>query len=117
MRLPRLSRGLAVLSSDAEVVGQVEGTCPLDGGGEATFAVVRMRRFGGGRKLLPVAAARFHLGVVQLPFPSIRIDEAPAFQEHRPPYDQIAHARGFWGEQAGDDAGRLGYGRLAAQPA
>lgn len=114
MRLTSLKRGVQVLDSDSRVVGRVEGTWPDDGGGEPDFAVVRIRRFGGEHKLLPVRAARFSEAAVQVPYSATHIDDAPSFDPDRRGYDQAARARSFWGEHADDDAGRLGYERLAA---
>jgi hypothetical protein len=110
----RLKRGLIVLDAQARVVGRVEGTFPLDGGNDPDFAIVRIRRFGGEKKLLPIGAARVHPGAVQVPYSSEHISEAPEYDDSRAHYDQAAHARSFWGEHADDDASRLGYRRLAA---
>ncbi len=110
----RLQRGTAVLDSTGHVVGTVIGSYPLDGGGDPEFAIVRGRRFGGGTKLLPVAAAKSHPGALQLPFSASRIGEAPEFDRGGPHASQAAHARTFWGEHVGDEARRLGFRRLAA---
>ncbi len=114
MRPRLLHRGMTVLDAGGAVLGRVEGSFPLDGGGEADLAVVRLRRFGESMKLLPVSAARYDAGAVQLPVTAARVDDAPSYDPARGAADQAAHARFFWGEHAGDDAGRLGYARLAA---
>ena len=114
MRLSPLKRGLPVLDSGARVVGRVEGTWPDDGSGDPDYAVVRIRRFGGEHKLLPVRAARFLPSALQVPFSASHIDDAPAFDPDRRGHEQAARARSFWGEHAGDEAGRLGYARLVA---
>lgn len=112
MLTTRLQRGLIVLDAQARVVGRVEGTFPLDGGYDPDFAIVRIRRFGGEKKLLPVRAARVHPGAVQVPYSSERIADAPVYDDDRAHRDQAAWARSYWGEHADDDARRLGYDRL-----
>ena len=112
--MTRLKRGTLVLDAQTTVVGRVEGTFPLDGGNDPDFAIVRVRRFGGEKKLLPIAAARFHPGALQVPYSSARIADAPVYDDSRGHYDQAAYARSFWGEHADDDAARLGYSRLVA---
>ena len=114
MITPRLHRGLIVLDAQARVVGRVEGSFPLDGGNDPDFAVVRMRRFGSDKKLLPVGAARVHPGAIQVPYSADRIADAPVYDDTRAHYDQAAWARSYWGEHADDDVARLGYRRMAA---
>ena len=103
---------MAVLDSDARVIGRVEGTFPAAATWDAEFAVVRGRRFGGGHRLLPVTAARFHPGAVQVPFTAQRVAAAPEFDDDRPHRGQADHARAYWGAHADSDARRLGYSRL-----
>ncbi len=105
---------MPVLDADGAVVGRVEGAFPLDGGGDADLVVVRLRRFGEYMKLLPASAARHDDGTVQLPVTASRVEEAPPYDPARGAAEQAAHARHFWRDHAGDEAGRLGFARLAA---
>ncbi len=114
MHTTRLQRGTLVLDAQAQVVGRVEGTFPLDGGNDPDFAIVRLRRFGGEKRLLPIAAARWLPTAIQVPYSSAHISDAPSYEADRAHYDQAAYARSYWGEHADDDAARLGYRRLVA---
>lgn len=96
------------------MLGRIEGSFPLDGGGESALAIVRLRRFGEYLKLLPVSAARYDDGCVWLPITAARVDDAPPYDPARATAGQAAEARFFWGEHVGGHAGRLGFARLAA---
>jgi len=105
----RVLRGMPVLDSGSLVIGRVEAVV-----GDDELALVRVRRFGAGLRLLPVSAAEVEDGVVRVPFTSVQAEDAPVYERDQPLAPQADHARAHWGEHAAIDARGLGFRRLAA---
>lgn len=102
--------GLLLVDSLEDSLGRVDGTWPLDGGGEPEFAIVRTGRFGEAR-LIPLGNARIVDGLLQVPFTKAEVEDAPSLDTGRYLRDQVDEARAYW--TLGSDYNRLGYDRAA----
>lgn len=93
---PRTSPlGLLLVDRHEETIGRIDGTWPLDGGGEAEFAMVRTGTFGEMR-LVPLAVTSIVDGLLQVPFSRREVIDAPPLEMGRYLYEQIDRARGYY---------------------
>lgn len=87
--------GQALVDRDGVTIGSVDGTWPLDGGGEPEFALVRIGRFGETR-LVPLAGLAEVAGLLYVPFTRREVEDGPALELGRFLYEQVDRARTYY---------------------
>ena len=104
-------RGKPLLDVDGAAVGRIADTWPLDGSGEADYAVVQMGRFSRPR-LVPLRPSRHSEDGLQVPYTRLEIDDAPLL-DLSGHYDPAGLAHAYW--QQLTDAEALGYDAVARE--
>ena len=95
MRIETSPLGLTVVDADGRTAGRVEDTFPYDGC-HYEFAVVRLRRRFGERRMVPLQGAVRDDDVLQVPYSFAEIDDAPAAERSRYGVEPEALARAYW---------------------
>ena len=95
MRKKGLLLGMPVRDRDGVEIGRVSDTFPFDGSGTPTFALVRLRGFGGVH-FVPVAASVVHDHELHLPWSLAEIEDAPQQDDGRFEADQVWASRSYW---------------------
>ena len=78
-----------------DAIGRIDGTWPLDGGGEIEFAMVRIGRFGESR-LVPLADAEVVDGLLQVPYTRREVEDGPTLELGRYLYEQVDRTRAYY---------------------
>jgi hypothetical protein len=84
--------GQLLIDRNADTIGRINGTWPLDGGGEPEFALVRTGRFGE-THLVPLADAEVVDGLLQVPFSCREVADGPTLEMGRYLHEQVDRAR------------------------
>jgi hypothetical protein len=92
---PHSHLGQLLVDRRDAAIGRIDGTWPLDGGGEPEFAMVRIGRFGESR-LVPLAGAVVVDGLLQVPLTCREVEDAPALELGRYLYEQVDRARAYY---------------------
>ena len=87
--------GSLLVDREDQAIGRIDGTWPLDGGGEPEFAMVRIGRFGESR-LVPLAGAAVVDGLLQVPFLRREVEDGPALELGRYLYEQVDRTRAYY---------------------
>jgi hypothetical protein len=84
--------GRLLVDRNADTIGRIDGTWPLDGGGEPEFALVRTGRFGDTHPV-PLADVELVDGLLQVPFTRREVEDGPALEMGRYLHEQVDRAR------------------------
>ena len=87
--------GQLLVDRDDRAIGRIDGTWPLDGGGEPEFALVRIGRFGESR-LVPLSGSEVVDGLLQVPFSRREVEDGPALAMGRFLHDQVDRTRAYY---------------------
>ena len=87
--------GALLVDRYEDTLGRIEGTWPLDGGGEPEFAFVRVGRFGETR-LVPLDQATVVDGLLGVPFSRQEVEDGPTLEMSRYLHEQVDRARAYY---------------------
>lgn len=87
--------GHLLVDRHENTLGRIEGTWPLDGGGEPEFAMVRIGRFGE-THLVPLDQAVVVDGLLGVPFSRQEVEDGPTLELGRYLHEQVDRARAYY---------------------